>query len=148
MLGNGTKFYDYERVEEAHGVPFYFATPYHLWVVSVRPTRLDDGHCDQFVVLDADQRCGSNSAIWLFGCVGNRSSTSRRYAEGSCPLSRAECTRLITAAARWPARRLPANSQLLRPIAIGRTWFSTQLLSIGSSPSSMKRTSACQRFKL
>jgi hypothetical protein len=27
---------------------------------------------------------------------------------------RAECTRLITAAARWPARRLPANSQLLR----------------------------------
>ena len=67
----------------------------------------------------------------LAGCVGNRSSTSLRYAYGSCPLSRAECTRLMTAAARLPARRVPANSQLLRPSAIGRIWFSTQLLSIG-----------------
>jgi hypothetical protein len=43
----------------------------------------------------------------------------------------------MMAAARLPARRLPANSQLLRSMAIGRIWFSTQLLSIGSSPSSM-----------
>ena len=33
-------------------------------------------------------------------------------------------------------------------IAIGRIWFSTQLLSIGRSPSSMKRTSAAQRLRL
>ena len=56
---------------------------------------------------------------------------------GICPLSRAEWTRLMMAAARLPARRLPANSQLVRPLAIGRIWFSTQLLSIGRSPSSM-----------
>ena len=30
-LDNGTEFHDYERVEKAHGVPFYFATPYHSW---------------------------------------------------------------------------------------------------------------------
>ena len=36
---------------------------------------------------------------------------------------------------RLPARSEPANSQLLRPMAIGRIWFSTQLLSAGSSPS-------------
>jgi hypothetical protein len=45
---------------------------------------------------------------------------------------RAECSRLITAAARLPARSEPANNQLLRPMAIGRIWFSTQLLSMGS----------------
>lgn len=28
-LDNGTEFHDYERVEKAHGVPFYFATPCH-----------------------------------------------------------------------------------------------------------------------
>ena len=32
---------------------------------------------------------------------------------------------LITAAARLAARNEPANSQLLRPSAIGRIWFST-----------------------
>jgi hypothetical protein len=32
-------------------------------------------------------------------------------------------------AARVPARRSPANRQLLRPVGIGRIWFSTQLLS-------------------
>jgi hypothetical protein len=41
-----------------------------------------------------------------------------------------ECSGLITAAARRPARKLPANSQFEYPIAIGRIWFSTQLLSI------------------
>jgi hypothetical protein len=46
--------------------------------------------------------------------VGSRWSTSRRYAYGSWPFSRAECTKLMTAAARLPARRLPAKSQLLR----------------------------------
>jgi transposase, IS30 family len=30
-LDNGTEFHDYERVERAHAVPFYFATPYHSW---------------------------------------------------------------------------------------------------------------------
>ena len=29
---------------------------------------------------------------------------------------------------RWPARRLPANNQLLRPGAMGRIWFSIQLV--------------------
>jgi IS30 family transposase len=28
---NGTEFHDYESVEEATGVTFYFATPYHSW---------------------------------------------------------------------------------------------------------------------
>ena len=58
---------------------------------------------------------------------------------------RADCTRLITAAARWPARGLPANSQLFLPIAIGRIWFSIQLLFTGSCPSSTKRVSALQQ---
>ena len=31
---------------------------------------------------------------------------------------RADWTRPMTAAARWPARKLPANSQLFLPIAI------------------------------
>jgi hypothetical protein len=61
---------------------------------------------------------------------------SFRYACGSCPFSLADCTRLMIAAARLPARSEPANSQLLRPMAIGRIWFSTQLLSAGKSPSS------------
>jgi len=60
------------------------------------------------------QRCGSNSSIRLFMCVGSRVSTSLRYAHGSCPLSLADCTRLITTAARWPASSLPANSQAFR----------------------------------
>jgi IS30 family transposase len=30
-LDNGTEFHDYARVEQAHGVKFYFATPYHSW---------------------------------------------------------------------------------------------------------------------
>jgi hypothetical protein len=45
----------------------------------------------------------------------------------------------MMAAARLPARKLSANSQLLRPSAIGRIWFSTQLLSMGKAPSSTKR---------
>ena len=28
---NGTEFHDYEAIEEATGVKFYFATPYHSW---------------------------------------------------------------------------------------------------------------------
>lgn len=44
----------------------------------------------------------------------------------SCQLSRAECTRLFTAAARLPARSDPANSQFEHPSAIGRIWFSTE----------------------
>ncbi len=30
-LDNGTEFHDYQRVEQAHPVKFYFATPYHSW---------------------------------------------------------------------------------------------------------------------
>ena len=30
-LDNGTEFHDYKRVEQASGVRFYFATPYHSW---------------------------------------------------------------------------------------------------------------------
>lgn len=30
-LDNGTEFHDYEKVEKAFNVPFYFATPYHSW---------------------------------------------------------------------------------------------------------------------
>ena len=46
---------------------------------------------------------GSSSSIQLFNCVGSRVSTSFRYAQGSCPLSLADCSRLITTAARSPA---------------------------------------------
>jgi IS30 family transposase len=28
---NGTEFHDYHTIEDATGVPFYFATPYHAW---------------------------------------------------------------------------------------------------------------------
>ena len=42
----------------------------------------------------------------------------------------------MMAAARWLPRSAPANNQFERPIAQGRIWFSTQLLSIGASPSS------------
>ena len=55
---------------------------------------------------------------------------------------------LITAAARWPARNEPANNQLFLPMAIGRIWFSIQLLSMGSRASCPNRVSASQRFKL
>jgi IS30 family transposase len=30
-LDNGTEFHDYEKVEQACAVKFYFATPYHSW---------------------------------------------------------------------------------------------------------------------
>jgi hypothetical protein len=44
---------------------------------------------------------------------------------GSCPLSLAEWIKLMIAAARLPARRLPANNQFCRPSAMGRMRFST-----------------------
>ena len=28
---NGTEFHSYERIEAAHGINVYFATPYHSW---------------------------------------------------------------------------------------------------------------------
>ena len=81
----------------------------------------------------------------LFGWVGRRLSTSLMYAHGSCPFMRAEWIKLITAAARWPARKLPANSQLLRPMAMGRIWFSIKLLSTVSARQSHldRRTRWC-----
>ena len=51
-------------------------------------------------------------------------------------------------AARWPARRLPANNQFERPKATGRIWFSIQLLSAGNCGSSTKRVSAVHRLRL
>ena len=60
----------------------------------------------------------------------------------------ADWIRLMMAAARWPASSEPANSQFLRPIAMGRIWFSIQLLSMGNLPSSMKRVNAAHRLRL
>jgi hypothetical protein len=40
---------------------------------------------------------------------------------------------------------LPANGQLLRPMAMGGIWFLIQLLSTGSCPSAAKRGSAAAR---
>ena len=54
----------------------------------------------------------------------------------------------MIAAARFPLRSDPAKSQFLRPSAQGRIWFSYQLLSMGTAPSSRKRDSAAQRFGL
>ncbi len=48
--------------------------------------------------------------------VGRRSRTSLRYAHGSCPLSFVDWIKLMMAAARWPARSEPANSQLDLPM--------------------------------
>ena len=71
-----------------------------------------------------------------FGVIWN----DHRYFDGLPTVSRAN-----KSAVPWrnnsfeiadQARRLPANNQLLRPMAIGRIWFSTQLLSAGRSPSS------------
>jgi hypothetical protein len=36
----------------------------------------------------------------------------------------------MTAAARLPARKEPANNQFERPMAMGRIWFSIQLLCV------------------
>ena len=44
------------------------------------------------------------------GCVGRRDSTSRRYNHGSWPCIRADCTKLMTVAARLPASSLPAKN--------------------------------------
>lgn len=64
----------------------------------------------------------------LFGWVGRRLSTSLTYAQGACQFRRADWIKLINADSRWPARKLPTNSELFRQLAIGRIWFSTHLL--------------------
>ncbi len=51
--------------------------------------------------------------MWLFNCVGSRVSISFKYTYESCPLSLADCNRLITTAARSPANSLPTNNQFL-----------------------------------
>jgi hypothetical protein len=43
-------------------------------------------------------------------------------------LMRAECTTLMVATARLPARSELASNQFEHPMAIGRIWFSTQLM--------------------
>ena len=78
----------------------------------------------------------------LFGWVGRRLSTSLIYAHGSCPFTRADWIRLMTAAAGLAVSKLPANSQLFRPAAMGRIWFSIKLLSTGNCQSSAKLMSA------
>ena len=60
---------------------------------------------------------------------------------------RADWIKLIIAAARFPLRRDPANSQLERPSAHGRIWFSTALLSMGAARPRY-RASVPQRFRL
>jgi hypothetical protein len=40
----------------------------------------------------------------------------------------------MIAAARWPGRSDPVNSHFFLPVAIGRIWFSTKLLSAGQVP--------------
>jgi hypothetical protein len=50
-------------------------------------------------------------------------------------------------AARSPPLSEPANSQFLRPMAMGRIERSAALLSISMVPSSMKRPSAYQRAR-
>jgi hypothetical protein len=64
--------------------------------------------------------------------VGSLVSTSVGYACGSSPFNCAERTKLMTAAARRPARNEPANSQFERPIAQGRIWFSVSSHSTAS----------------
>ena len=54
------------------------------------------------------------------------------------PLMPAECSKLMMAAARLPACRLPAKSQLDLPRVVGLSWFSTHLFEIGTSPSLTK----------
>lgn len=66
--------------------------------------------------------------------TGSFSSVSFSQADGSMPLSFAVANRLWIAAARFPARSLPANSQFFLPMAIGRIAFSTGLLSMGRLP--------------
>jgi hypothetical protein len=61
------------------------------------------------------------------------------------PLALAVAIRLMIAAARSPAFSEPANSQFLRPRAIGRIAFSIGLLSIDQVPSARKRASARSR---
>ena len=94
------------------------------------------------------QRCGNSLSIRLAVYVGSRVSNSLRYAYGSRPLMRADWIRLIPAVARWPACRLPANNQLIFPMAMGRIWFSIQLLSAGSYGSSTKRVNAAQLLRM
>jgi DNA replication protein DnaC len=53
-------------------------------------------------------------------------------AYGSCPLILRRVHQAHDRRSALARRRLPANSQFDRPSAIGRIWFSTQLLSIGS----------------
>lgn len=53
----------------------------------------------------------------------------------------------MIAAARLPLRSEPAKSQFLRPSAHGRIWFSAQLLSMGTAPSSMVARQRCPAFQ-
>jgi len=85
--------------------------------VSPRRTRLA-------VSLRCRRPAASDAAATPRSCCRAASAAVRAHPsgtrKGSCPLSRADWIRLMIAAARWPARRLPANSQFLRPSAIGR----------------------------
>lgn len=63
-------------------------------------------------------------------------------------ISLADCTKLMTMAARLPASSLPANSHALRPMAHGRIWFSIWLLSIATAQSRRNSPSASQRRML
>ena len=59
---------------------------------------------------------------------------SASHCAGLRPLSFAVPSRVWMAAARFPARSEPVNSQFFLPSAMGRIVFSTGLLSIGRCP--------------
>jgi len=52
----------------------------------------------------------------------------------------------MMAAARWPARSEPANSQFDLPIAQGRIWFSTQLCRLLDYAASCMRVAVGMAF--
>ena len=83
----------------------------------------------------ACQRCGSSSAKPSAGCVGRRSSTSRRYAKVLMRRCLHVAVKLNSTAAVWPPLSLPRNNQLIRPMPINFNVRSLRLLSMCKSPS-------------
>lgn len=78
----------------------------------------------------ANHRCGSSPSLRLCLQIGRRVITSRKYAYGSCPFSRADWIRLMIAVARCSPRSELANNQFERPIVHRWIWLSTWLLAL------------------
>jgi hypothetical protein len=112
--------------------------------VSVRRDRLDAGSPQdaQFSLSPtASDAATGRRYSWRAESVGVRGFRGGRLRSDARSRAPNESA-LITAAARLPPRRLPANSHFHGPIATSRIWFSTQLLATGRSPVSMYRVSA------